>query len=834
MEAFVPTRTICWRILGRILFRPADITVPDHFWAALLLAARKTLANSTMNSGELAAFMQYIALPISTASVPGCTVILTDIVDALLRFFNDSLWSGQVKFSARESIALLPATMKFCLNAWSLSAINPASLGHLRDPSCLLRLLKLLSGSLTDPDLLGLIYATAAAAFVNECTRDAKDELVEGLFEMILEALKLKRDVKAALAVSDYISALAYFPTHFTSFFSDRLLLALVEACLLALNKSELLLVDLVQGPLSDWLLHQLHGNFPNDAFKSSFLSLVASVDAGSEFWVKSPAGCASILALSQRLLVYKQIFPSPVGPSLLGSLPQQRKLMLSLALTSASTILSFEVDSAGGNESAVYVTSRSPFGCFSWMFEKPELKPASPPVSPQTRRKKSAKPTLTSSSSVSEPWPDRPQPAPSTPAEREIEIPKQNQSPHDVLRRLMNYLSQKYPDCEFKNNTLLFEEADSQVFKLQMAKEAEFVSKPTSVPDASVSSERPYQTGSSKQSLVRHLLTSMGFTLPELFGPHGGASVLLLKDEHASELQQLDALVPRQEIKIGCVFVPKGASDERELLPVDSAEIVDASFTDFLASLASEPGQNHFGFTGGLLPNEPVRFSYLGTPTLELIVHQNVSSSEAEGVESDKFKRHLGNDSVLIIWHASTDTFTERNCLRSEVTSSIIRIIPHASLAGWYQVNLQTCFERVVHPRKFARLRTDAFCVMAEGGFGSEEARSSGFFDGPGGGVFSFDRVQGASLLVPQASLGAVVRALAITAAKKTYWLEGSRSSAVAAGQSHEGLTLSQIPASERVKLAPESVRKERIESIISKYSQTDLPYHRYLTKLF
>ncbi len=781
-----------------------------------------------MDAGEITSFMHNIALPISTASIPGCSVIVTDIVDALLRFFNDSLWSGQVKCSAREASAMLPATMKFCLNALSLSVTNPSAFGHLRDSSCLLRLFKLLSDSLTDPDLQGLIYATAGAGFVNECARGeaGKDELGNGLFEMMLEALKLKRGVKAALAVSDYLSALAFFPAQFVGSFSLQIVFSLIEACLVALNKSELLVVDLVQGPLSDWLLHYLHGNFPNDALKNTFLALVSTVEVGSEYWIKCSSACASILALSQRLLIYKQIFPSPMGPSLLGSLPQERKLMLSLSMKSASTILSFEMDQAASNEESIFVTSRNPFGCFTWKFEKQQLKPL---TSLSNESSTSTASSADKMASCSEPWPYRPEPQTSESNELEPEIPKQSESSKDVLKRLMNYLTQKYPDCEFKTNTILAEEGDSQAFKLQMEKEAEFIDKNSPITTiVPTGTERPYLAGQSKQQMVlRHLLTCLGFTLPEVFGINGGAGVHLLKDEHFAELEQLDTLAPRQGIKIGCLYVPKGAVDERELLPARSDAEIDACFIDFLDALAAPPGHPHYGFTGGLLPTEPIKFSYLGTPNVELAVHQNFSTSE---VDCDKFKRHLGNDSVLIIWHDSSDTLIERNCLRSEVASAIIRIMPHSFLTGWYQVNLQTCFERVLQPRKFARLRADAFMVMAEGGFGSEEARLAGFVDGPGGGIFSFDRVQGAALLVPQASLGAVVRALAITAAQRTYWLEGSRSSAV----SNEALALSQISAAERVKLAPESVRKDCIDSIISKYSQPKLPYHRYLSKLF
>lgn len=847
-DIHVPTRTICWRILGRILFRPADIVVPEHYWAAMLLAARNVLSTSTMNAEEMASFIQYIGLPVSTASIPGCTLIMTDIVDALLRFFNDALWSGQVKFTAREAAALLPPTMKFCMNAWSLAAVNPATFGHFRDPACLLRLLKLLSRSLTDPDLLALLYATAAAAFVNDFTRESKDdELTEGLFEMILEGLRLDRGVKAALAVADYVSALAYFPSQLNGPYRERLLLALIEACQIALQTSEVVVVELVQGALSDWLLQHLHGRFPSDSCEQAFHSLVTAIDVNSEFWTKAPSACASILALSQRVLLYKQIFPGPVGASLLGSLPQQRKALLRLALPPASTLLSFEIDTTSTHGSGdIFVTSRNPFGCFTWKFHLPLASPANRSQAIEKPRK--IAPTSVFSRKVL-PDSEFPVPRPQRPAdveqaETETEIPKHDQSPRDVLRRLMNYLSQRYPDCEFKNNLLLLEEANSRLFKDQIAIEAEFVSKhahrPLSSPQLKSSdTDRALESSDGKQVLVRRLLNSLGFSLQELYLSRGGGpGVMLLKEELSDELESLDLLAPRQEVKIGCVYVPEGCVEERGLLPVvDKKDTIDTRFVDFLDSLAARPGEEHFGFKGGLLPDEPVKFSYLGTPTIELVVHENVTCVEQEGDDSVvKFKRHLGNDSVLIIWHSSPDTFTERNCLQSEVTSAIIRILPHRVLPGLYHVTLQTCFERVAQPRKFARLRVDAFSVMAEGGFGSEESRLADLVNGPGGGAFSFDRIQGTTLLVPQAVLGAVVRALAIASAQKSYWLEGVRSSTVISSEHSKvpAVTLSQISAADRVKLAPETVRKKYIDSIISKYGQPELPYHLFLTKLF
>lgn len=833
VDVHITTRSICWRVLGRILFRPADFAVPDHFWGTLLLAARNWLNQGALNASELAAFMQYIALPISNASVPGCTVIMTDIVDALLRFFNDALWSGQVKFTAVEAGFLLPASLKFVSNAWSLALIHPSAFGHFRDSSCLLRLLKLLAHSITDSDLLGLIYATVAASFVNEFTVPDNHEFSQGLFEMILEALSLQRGVKPALAVADYISALAFFPATFTDSFAEKLILAMMEACIHSLPQHEAVVVDLTQGALSDWLLFRLRSRFPSEACQVAFMKLISAVDHDSDNWKKAPSASASLLTLSQRMLIYKQSFPGPAGPSLIGSPPSEnRKLLLSLALTPASTILSFEVDGAGVEE-VVYLTSRSSFGRFTWRFGRQVDSPPPPAIkSPPPQRKGSkSKPRQVSKFKVL-PDDEFPLPLPketSGPQELETDIPQQEQSPHDVLRRTMNYLAQKYPENDFKSTFFLLQDSISNAYKRQLAKEAEFVERtviPQVIPNViSTPAERPLQNPQTKSTLTRSLLTSLGLTLPDLYTSQPGFGIELLKDGHERELEALDSLAARKQIKIGCLYVPPGVTEEREILPFDGP--IEQSYSDFMNSLAKSLSDEcaHFGYRGGVVDGE-APLCYLGTPTFELVTHQNLGHSE----DSTQYKRHLGNDSVLIIWHASPDTLNDRNIIRSEMTSAIIRIQPHALLPGWFQVSLQTCFERVIQPRKFARLRADAFAVMAEGGF-----PSSGFGESekPGGGVFSLDRVQSGGLLVPLSSLGAIVRALAITASQETYWLEGNRSKSVAGKPGEQPTTITVTPA-DRVRLAPESLRKERIDSIIASFGEHDLPYDRFLSRLF
>ena len=186
----------------------------------------------------------------------------------------------------------------------------------------------------------------------------------------------------------------------------------------------------------------------------------------------------------------------------------------------------------------------------------------------------------------------------------------------------------------------------------------------------------------------------------------------------------------------------------------------------------------------------------------------------------------------MLIVWHGSDgDTLTERSPIKSDLTAAIIRIRPHGAIPGWFIVSLQSCYERLMHPRKFARLRVDPFSL------GLSSNREIGLGNMAIDGIFGlgFSSLQGSGILVPRGSLGIVTRAIAVTAWRQAHLINCVRSSINNNNNNNNNSINSlMINPLARINFDPESVRKDRIGEIVKRLGMQELPYDQFLIKIF
>ena len=783
------SRIIAWKMVGVIMFRPADVNIPDHYWGALLVALRESL-NAPLSSGEFTAIMLHVGIPVSSAQIPGTTVILAEMIYGMLRFFNDALWSGNSTsaFSSSEASVLIPVTMKIISNSLKLSKMFPNQFDHFREETCLLRVIKMLIGSISDANLLTAIHTTLAEIYCSEVVsigiENDESDFAQNILELALEdPLKFTRGrshVHVVTCLSEYISALAHLkiadPSNklINCDFIVKKLIECIEIGDSSKDDYSEALIRVIQGPLSDWIFYVYQGRMRNEEVKARVCKLID---------LRFSSFKSIRVALDQfaaRLLAVSSAFPSLAGPEFIGSEGFNESTggtsLINLVLTPSQTILSFK--ECGNGE--IWITSRNSIGKFIWkmrdIWSKPEDEEIEAFDVPRFNVLKDS----------------------------EFPLPKAPEGSSDSLKDLLSKIKLEFPETIVKARNILlnFDEPwkDQMEHETEMKFEVDF-----RVEFERFESKRPVHTGGRISSQLRLLLSSLSLTLPELYTIQPGFGVEILKSESSTggrledELKLLDGISGRCKIKVACMQLPPGMQNESDLFNhEDTPETDHEEYKDFLVSLTNENGK-------------------LFTPTIEFEVDE-LGKMKRESWNKIDMKKHLGNNSVLIVWHGKNDdTVTDGAPFRSDVTSAIIRIRSHSSIPGWYQVSLQTCYERLMQPRKYARVRVDPFTLVDPDS--KLDLDADGVFETPLGGS-----IQRGGILVPMGSLGALVRALSCAAWGQSYLIDCLRSG-------NAPLTLT---AENRVKFAPYSVRQDRIEEIAKRHGMSELPYDQYISSLF
>lgn len=817
------SRIIAWKMVGLIMFRPIDLMISDHYWGALLVAMRECL-NDPMSAAEFTSLMLYVGVPVSTALVPGTTVILTELVDGMLRFFNDTLWSGNsaIAFSAGDAKILIPVTMKIIGNVLKLAKMFPGRFDHFRDESCLLRLIKMFISCISDSQLLTTIHTCLADIYCSECvTRNLSSEgnsaeFAKGLLELMLDGpmhfTRGKEHCHVAICMTEYLSTLSYLkvsdPSNDmidASFIINRLIEAIEIGC--SVEEYSGALVRIIQGPLSDWIIYALQGNL-SEEMKRRVCGLV-DLKFVSKF-VKM-----AIDQFALKLLNYSRAYPMKKSENVL---IKNGKNLINLALTPSQTILSFDSDGK-----FIFVTMRNSIGKFIWKL-KDVWGDADEHVDvdinvdinvdldvdlvtgDSTEILNSEIQNFQNLSLGFDEVCD----------DSEFELAKEESE--DVLKDLLNKLNFEHPEIVKKHNlfdVINFDEnwREQTEFELGIKEIC-----PLNCDVLRFESKRPIKTDGKLSIQLRILLSSLSLTLPELYSNQNGFGVEILRTISNSndqtsveeEFKSLDQISGKIKMKIGSIYMKSGITDEDDLF-TGVSEYPCEEYKDFLDCLV-----------GGEENEMEKRYE---NSLIELEIEDLETLKQKQG---DNVKKFIGNDSVLIVWHeADGDTLIDRAPFRSDVTSAIIRIRPHGMIPGWYIVTLQTCYEKLMQPRKYARVRVDPF-TLKEIDSEMELEVDGVFFDVPGGSV------QRSGILVPKGALGLIVRALSCSAWRQANLINCIRSGTTSTSTTNPNSTIYQLTSQNRIKYAPETVRRERIEEIVKRHGMSQLPYDQYLSSLF
>lgn len=799
------SRIIAWKMVGLIMFRPMDLVISEHYWGALLVAMRECF-NEPMSAAEFTSLMLHVGVPVSTAVVPGTTVILPELVDGMLRFFNDTLWSGNsaLAFSAGDAKILIPVTMKIIGNVMKLAKIFPNRFEHFRDESCLLRLIKMFVSCISDIQLLTTIHTCLADIYCSECVTGYNDSNIafsKTLLELMLDGpmkfLRGKAHCHVVICLSEYLSTLAYLkvsdPSNDTidAFYIINSLIESIEVGY-KFEEYSAALIRIIQGPLSDWIIYALKGNLSSEMKKK--VCALADLKFVSKF-VK--------LAIDQfalNLLNFSRSYPLKLCENVI-SKSGICKNLINLALTPSQTILSFDSDGK-----AIFVTIRNSIGKFTWKLQDFW---GNDDDDNENNEEGHNETTITGPLSFG---------FDEVCNDSEFELGKEESE--DVLKNLLNELKLEHPETLKKQK--IFDEVnfdenwkEQKEFELGIKEETEFT---FNVLRFERKRQKPVKSNENLSIQLRLLLSSLSLTLPELYTNQTGFGLEILKTTTETtttttdtigideEFKSLDEISAKLKVRIGTIFMKSGTIDENEMFSSvnkDSCE----EYKDFLESLV--------GSDGNKFENSLMELEIDDLETLK-------GKLEADHVNVKKF---IGNDSVLIVWHeADGDTLMERAPLRSDVTAAIIRIRPHGLIQGWYIVTLQTCYEKLMQPRKYARVRVDPF-TLQEIDSDLDLEVDGVFFDVPGGSV------QRSGILVAKGALGSIVRALSLSAWRQANLINCIRSSTTNVNSSN---SIYQLTPQIRIKYAPETVRRERIEEIVKRHGMSQLPYDQYLSILF
>jgi hypothetical protein len=161
-------------------------------------------------------------------------------------------------------------------------------------------------------------------------------------------------------------------------------------------------------------------------------------------------------------------------------------------------------------------------------------------------------------------------------------------------------------------------------------------------------------------------------------------------------ELKNLDDQTCRETHKIALIYIGEGQIDKLSIL---SNEIGSEDYEDFLGSLAWCINlETHEGFMGGLQHNYQFKTgSYFSNSVYEVMFHVSTRMTSQNDPNKISKWRHLGNDSVQIIWSEHNRDY-DRNILSTEFADVIICIYPLRN--GLYRIQI-TKKPSVIHLTK-------------------------------------------------------------------------------------------------------------------------------------
>ena len=151
-------------------------------------------------------------------------------------------------------------------------------------------------------------------------------------------------------------------------------------------------------------------------------------------------------------------------------------------------------------------------------------------------------------------------------------------------------------------------------------------------------------------------------------------------------ELKSLDDQTCRETHKIALIYIAKGQEDKQSIL---SNEKGSKDYHDFLNALAWPVNlETHEGFMGGLqhVSSQLKSAPYYSNSLCEVLFHVSTQMNNANDQNKISKWRHLGNDSVQIIWSEHTKDY-DRSILATEFADVIICVYPLSN--GLYRVQI-------------------------------------------------------------------------------------------------------------------------------------------------
>jgi len=140
-------------------------------------------------------------------------------------------------------------------------------------------------------------------------------------------------------------------------------------------------------------------------------------------------------------------------------------------------------------------------------------------------------------------------------------------------------------------------------------------------------------------------------------------------------ELKSLDDQTCRETHKIALIYIAEGQEDKMSIL---SNEGGSPDYEYFLSRLAWNVDlETHEGFMGGLHHNLQLKTApYYATSSCEVLFHVSTQMNNQNDPNKISKWRHLGNDSVQIIWSEHIKDY-DRSILATEFADVIICVYP-------------------------------------------------------------------------------------------------------------------------------------------------------------
>ncbi|CAF0829024.1 unnamed protein product [Brachionus calyciflorus] len=268
-------------------------------------------------------------------------------------------------------------------------------------------------------------------------------------------------------------------------------------------------------------------------------------------------------------------------------------------------------------------------------------------------------------------------------------EIPKNI----DLLENILEYVNYSSPECRLDtlisnpstNSATNFSNLDEIKQKI-ISCETESIEEKVLISDEKKieNESSPIQTNDLNHyfNLCKSFVHQMGLLSWE---KRQNFNVLHKSPQLLRELKSLDDQTCRETHKIALIYIAKGQEDKQSIL---SNEKGSKDYHDFLSALAWPVNlETHEGFMGGLhhVSAQLKTAPYYSNSLCEVLFHVSTMMNSNDQNKISKW-RHLGNDSVQIIWSEHTKDY-DRSILATEFADVIICIYPLSS--GLYRVQI-------------------------------------------------------------------------------------------------------------------------------------------------